>query len=65
MRSAWEQIGDVLTVNATIRRGQLAAQGRVRRVREDVARLDPQIATALASPVFSKIMGSPTTLHAI
>ena len=66
MRSAWEQIGDVLTVNATIRRAQLADEGVVRRVsqrRMVRARVEPAI--ALASPVFKKVMGSPTTLHAL
>ena len=65
MRSAWEQIGDVLTVNATIRRGQLAAKASTAAYAKTLTRLAPESATALASPVFSKIMGSPTTLHAL
>lgn len=65
MRSAWEQIGDVLTVNAKIRRGQLATKSASAAYSKTFARLDREYATALASPVFSKIMGSPTTLHAL
>lgn len=65
MRSAWEQIGDVLTINAKIRRGQLAAKASSAAFSKTVVRLDRDRATALAAPVFSKIMGSPTTLHAL
>jgi hypothetical protein len=65
MRAAWEQIGDVLTINAKIRRGQLAAKAAYAAYAKTLVRLDREHATALASPVFSKVMGSPTTLHAL
>ena len=65
MRSAWEQIGDVLAINATIRRGSAGGEGVVRRVLEDAgcARTrDPRRPSPRRA--FSKIMGSPITLHA-
>jgi hypothetical protein len=65
MRSAWEQIGDVLTVNATIRRAQLAAKASSAAYAKTMVRARIEPAIALASPVFKKIMGSPTTLHAL
>ena len=65
LRSAWEQIGDVLTVNATIRRGQLAAKASSAAYAKTMVRARVEPAIALASPVFKKIMGSPTTLHAL
>lgn len=65
MRSAWGQIGDVLTVNAKIRRGQLATKASSAMYAKTLVKLDVEYATALSSPVFAKVMGSPTTLRAI
>jgi hypothetical protein len=65
MRSAWEQIGDVLTINAKIRRGQLATKAAHAAYLKTVVKLNVESATALASPVFPKILGSSTTLHAL
>jgi hypothetical protein len=65
LRSAWEQIGDVLTVNAKIRRGQLTIKAASAMYSKTLAKLDVAYATALASPVFAKVMGSPTTLRAL
>ena len=65
MRSAWEQIGDVLTVNAKIRRAQAAAKASSAAYAKTMVRARVEPAIALASPVFKKVMGSPTTLHAL
>jgi len=65
MRSAWEQIGDVLTINAKIRRAQLATKAAFAVFSKTLVRLERAPATALASPVFSKILGSPLTLNAL
>ena len=65
MRSAWGQIGDVLTVNAMIRRAQLATKAASAMYSKTLVKLDVEYATALASPVFAKVMGSPTTLRAL
>jgi hypothetical protein len=65
MRSAWEQIGDVLTINAIIRRGQLTTKAATASYGKTFLSLNAEYATALSSPVFSKIMGSPMTLRAL
>jgi hypothetical protein len=65
MRSAWGQIGDVLTVNAKIRRAQLATKASSAMYSKSVVKLNVEYATALSSPVFAKVMGSPTTLRAL
>ena len=59
MRSAWEQIGDVLTVNATIRRAQLATKASSAAYSKTLVRARIEPATALASPVFSEDHGQP------
>jgi hypothetical protein len=65
MQSAWGQIGDVLTINAMIRRVQLTTKAASASYTKTFQTLHVEYATALASPVFSKIMGSPTTLRAL
>jgi hypothetical protein len=65
MRSAWSQIGDVLTINAKIRRGQLTVKASSASYAKSLVALNLEYATALASPVFSKVLGSPTTLRAL
>jgi hypothetical protein len=65
MRSAWGQIGDVLTVNAIIRRGQLTTKAASACYFKTFLSLNTEYATALSSPVFSKVMGSPVTLRAL
>jgi hypothetical protein len=65
MRSAWSQIGDVLTINAKIRRGQLTVKASSAIYSKSLVKLNVEYATALSSPVFSKVLGSPTTLRAL
>ena len=65
VRSAWDQIGDVITANHKIRRAQLAAKAAAAAYVKSFAPLPPDRLVALASPAFSKILGSPTTLAAL
>ncbi len=62
MRIAWEQIGDVISVNRQIRRAQLATKAASALFLKSFAPLPRERALALASPVFSKVLASPTTL---
>jgi hypothetical protein len=65
MRLAWEQIGDVLTVNHKIRRAQLATKASAAAYARTVSVLPAERATMLMAPTFSKVLGSPTTLRAL
>ncbi|MDQ6831277.1 MAG: hypothetical protein M3081_20650, partial [Gemmatimonadota bacterium] len=65
MRQAWEQIGDVLTINHRIRRAQLAVKASASAYSRTVAALPAERATALMAPAFAKILGSPVTLRAL
>ena len=64
MRTAWEQIGDVLAVNHKIRRAQLATKAAAAAYAKSFAPLPPERAVTLAAPVFAKVLGSATTLAA-
>jgi hypothetical protein len=65
MRLAWEQIGDVVRVNHTIRRGQLATKASAAAYAKTLQALPAARASAIASPTFARIMGSPLTLRAL
>jgi hypothetical protein len=65
MRIAWLGIGDVITVNNQIRRAQLATKASSATYTRTVAALPAERATALVSPVFNKVLGSPVTLGAL
>jgi hypothetical protein len=65
MRIAWEQIGDVLTVNRQIRRAQLATKAAAALYMRSLASLPPERMVAIAAPVFSKVRASPATLAAV
>jgi hypothetical protein len=64
VRAAWEQIGDVLTVNRRIRQAQLATKAASAIYMRSLLPLPPEVALVLAAPVFSKVRGSQTTLAA-
>jgi hypothetical protein len=64
MRVAWDQIGDVLTVNQKIRRLQLATKAASAGYAKSFASLPRDRALSLAAPVFAKVLGSATTLAA-
>ena len=65
MRLAWEQIGDVLTVNHKIRRIQFATKAVSAVYVRTAQALPAERATILTAPVFGKVLGSPTTLRAL
>jgi hypothetical protein len=65
MRLAWEQIGEVLTVNHKIRRVQLAIKAAAAAYTRTVSALPAERATILTAPTFGKVLGSPTTLRAL
>ena len=62
MRVAWEQIGDVLTVNHKIRRAQLATKASAALYARSIQALPRERIVAIAAPVFGKVLGSATTL---
>ncbi len=62
MRTAWEQIGDVLTVNRQIRRAQLATKAASALYVKSLASLPAERVLAIAGPVLSKLRASATTL---
>ena len=65
VRIAWEQIGDVIKANQKIRLAQLATKAASAAYAKSLAPLPQDRAVALASPVFTKVLGSPTTLAAM
>jgi hypothetical protein len=62
MRSAWAQIGDVLTVNHKIRRAQLAIKAAFSAYTKSTLTLAPERITALAAPILAKVIGTSKTL---
>ena len=64
VRSAWAQIGDVLSVNRKIRRAQLAIKAASALYAKSVSPLPPERAMALLSPTLPKIRGGTVTLAA-
>ena len=62
MRIAWEQIGDVIKANQKIRLAELATKAVFAAHAKSFAPLPQDRAVALASPVFTKVLGSPRTL---
>ena len=65
MRIAWEQIGDVLTVNRHIRRAQLATKAASALYLKSLAPLGPERIVAITAPVFNKVLASVTTLATV
>ena len=65
MRLAWQQIGDVLAANRRIHFVQYALQASQRSWERHVVRLPDERVLALTAPVFTKVMGSPTTVRTL
>ena len=61
MRAAWEQIGDVLSVNRQIRRAQLATKAASALYVKSLMSLPAERVLAIAGPVLSKLRASATT----
>jgi hypothetical protein len=64
LRSAWAQIGDVLTLNRRIRRAQLAIKASSAVFAKSLHPLPAERAVALLSPTLPKIRGGAVTLAA-
>jgi hypothetical protein len=62
MRVAWQQIGDVLTVNHRIRRAQLATKASAALYAKSLQPLPRERIVAIVAPVFGKVLASRTTL---
>ncbi len=62
IQTAWDQIGDVLTVNQRIRHAQLATKAASAAYVRSFAPLPAAQVMTMSAPVFSKVLGSQTTL---
>jgi hypothetical protein len=65
LRSAWAQIGDILTVNRKIRRAQLAIKAASAVFAKCISPLPSDRAVALLSPTLTKIRGGSVTLAGV
>jgi hypothetical protein len=65
IQTAWEQIGDVLTVNRRIRHAQLATKAASAAYARSFVPLPAAEAVAMGAPVFSKVLASRSTLAAL
>ena len=64
LRSAWAQVGEVLSVNRKIRRAQLAIKAASAAFKKSVLPLAPERAVALLSPALAKVRSGSVTLAA-
>jgi hypothetical protein len=63
MKLAWQQIGDVLSLNRKISLLQLSVKTSDALYTRNLASLSNEHVLAVAAPVLRKVMGSPVTLH--
>jgi hypothetical protein len=63
MRQAWQSIGDVITVNNRISMAQMAMIASESMFKKSIQPMDALNVIPMISPVFKKVMGSPTTIH--
>lgn len=64
MAAAWDQVEGILKANEERRRLKLGREMTVRLFTEYVVSPEPERMIYLTSPVLTRIMGSPTTVHA-
>jgi hypothetical protein len=62
MAKAWQQVGDVMAVNQTIRQFQLSILASTQVFSRSFKPLDTDQKLALTTQVHSRVLGSPTTL---
>jgi hypothetical protein len=62
MRTAWQQIGEVLALNRRVSFVQMSMQVSQAAYGKHLVPLAPEPAVAISAPVHKKIMGSPTTI---
>ncbi len=65
MKLAWEQIGDVLSLNRKIAFLQLAVKASDALYAKSLVPLATESALAIAAPVMRKVLGSPVTVHTL
>jgi hypothetical protein len=63
MKLAWEQIGDIVSMNRRIHLLQLSVKASDALHARNLTTLSPVQGLATAGPVLRKIMGSPVTVH--
>jgi hypothetical protein len=65
MKLAWQQIGDVLSMNRKIQSMQLAVKANEALLAKSFVALPAEQALAMSGPVMRKVMGSPVTVNAL
>lgn len=64
MQAAWEQVGDVLSANRVLKRGQLAREASLRLFERYLARLEPARLFMLTAPLHRRVIAEGLTVHA-
>src|SRR5205823_13899713 len=65
MKLAWEQIGNVLSLNRKIVFLQMAVKASEALYTRNLITLPAEQALALTAPAMRKVMGSPVTVHTL
>ena len=65
MKLAWEQIGDILSLNRKIAFLQVSVKASDALYSKNLTPLNVEPALALTAPVMRKVLGSPVTVHAL
>ncbi len=65
MKLAWAQIGEILAANRRIQLFQVSMQASQLAFQKNVVPLPDERALAISRPVFTKVMASPVTVHAL
>jgi hypothetical protein len=63
VKTAWEQVGDILKANQKIRFAQLAAGAAERIYAKHIVALEADSCLLITKPVHAKVLGSPTTIY--
>jgi hypothetical protein len=65
MKLAWDQIGDVLSMNRKISLLRLSVKASDALYAKSLTNLPPEHVLAVAAPVMTKVFGSPVTIHTL
>ncbi|MGF6877242.1 hypothetical protein [Paraburkholderia sp. MM5477-R1] len=65
MASAWQQVEGVIQANQMLRQAQLARAATQQLYRQHFVTARPDTVLSFTAPLHTKILGSPTTVHAI
>jgi hypothetical protein len=63
VKTAWEQVGDILKANQKIRFAQLAASAAQRIYAKHIVTLEADSCLLITKPVHARVMGSPVTIY--